>query len=422
MCSGTGMAHVIDLSYDPEYEELADFAARNTWLFTVLWEKVQTPSGREILRQTKEFQNGRYTLRLLDEEYNSSATAEIRASELLDLIVQTRLDNGWGKPYVDFISHMLDLMDQYNETVRYRSQRLSDEAKRSHLERAVEGVKALNDVRIRELQMVAHGHTHRLSFHRYVALLRDAAKICDKARGDRRRKPRQANTHDQVASPEQDDTTQDDPDMEEAYSQFQIWMASQSGARLSDDTWKSMSDSAKKSWGSIPAKDRATIIEGLAGSKSNRQANVHQQSSNDDNGDGSDDEGTDSNDDAQEANTKTEVNRTAQEVNETKGKTHPGDIRRVLGGPPKKKPASTPKGNAKGSANTVTWSVNHVGQTASREVDVDEFAETLRNSQYESIDSPEYGRWGVPDPQEAMEYLTSSNDEYWADQESQFFG
>jgi hypothetical protein len=115
---------------------------------------------------------------------------------------------------------------------------------------------------------------------------------------------------------------------------FQVWMSRQiAGSRMNKETWTSLDPATQKVWDSIDDKDKAAILgyaekraEKQAQDKSSRSANVHEG-----------DHGQESDEDTPDAETsgtemQANVTKGVQEVNETKGKAHPGNIRRVLGG------------------------------------------------------------------------------------------
>ncbi len=146
-----------------------------------------------------------------------------------------------------------------------------------------------------------------------------------------------------------------------------------------------------------------------------------------------DHDATEDNDDGEpgEDTTQIEANRTLQETNQVKGKAHPADIRRVLGGPPSKKPPATPKGlitksAARSSANHAGWIINSIRQSTqprepmeeatpsgAEEVDVDAYEESQRNARQANT------ALGWSD--ENLEELHGEDADYWGDQAEQVF-
>jgi hypothetical protein len=100
------------------------------------------------------------------------------------------------------------------------------------------------------------------------------------------------------------------------------------------------------------------------------------------------------------------VTKGVQEVNETKGKAHPGDIRRVLGG--------NKKGDKKTrSANNIMWNLHPMHMESQDSEDSDDknlLPPPLDNGQASSSDDD----GSVFNPQKLV-------DDYWGEQDDQFF-
>ena len=57
-CGGTNLGDVCNFSYTPHALELPNFTRKSNWVFTVLWHKVQSTIGRDILESLLDTQNG----------------------------------------------------------------------------------------------------------------------------------------------------------------------------------------------------------------------------------------------------------------------------------------------------------------------------------------------------------------------------
>ena len=390
-CRGTGLGAVCDFTYTATPYEFPSFVEKCKYMFTVLYNNVKTVEGISIVRRNLDRQDGRRVLYELDQEYATSTTADVRASDLLGEITTISLDRSWTKTVLEFIVYLEDLMINYNELMRNPSQKLSPDMMRSFFERAVHKVRALHDVKQREReQMIRYGDAARLRFEDYMYLLKEAAKAVDRERSVRSR--RQANVMEITDG-------SDDEHMEE-FNQFQAWKAQQSpAARIENDVWASMDNNSKKSWTSISAKDRAAILESTKQERKVNFADSQSQSDNEEEEEQSE-EVPPSDDDGpkMEAN----ATKTIQEANEAKGNAHPGDLRRVLS----KKPSATPKEKTKVKQYNVNW-VNPGGRTSIRK---------------QSSPAASSSGTKATNTVSTANTVLDSIAEYWGEQEDQFFG
>jgi hypothetical protein len=189
---------------------------------------------------------------------------------------------------------------------------------------------------------------------------------------------------------------------------FQVWMSRQiAGSRRNKETWTSLDPATQKVWDSINDKDKAAILgyaekraEKRAQDKSSRSANVHEG-----------DHGQESDNDTPDAETsgtemQANVTKSVQEANETKGKAHPGDIRRVLGGNKKSDKKTR-------SANNIMWNLHtmQIGSQDSEDSDGENLLPpSLDNGEASSSDDD----GSVLNPQKLV-------DDYWGEQDDQFF-
>jgi hypothetical protein len=90
------------------------------------------------------------------------------------------------------------VLEDYNESVRYESQRLTPDMKRAMVERAVMYNRSLRNVKDRETDCIAQmGDTGRFDYRTFMFLLREAAKTVDTERAQCNRSQRRqaANVH-----------------------------------------------------------------------------------------------------------------------------------------------------------------------------------------------------------------------------------
>jgi hypothetical protein len=355
-CAGASLGECCDFTYIPTPQEQASFRNKDRWMYTVLMNIVKTPDGIDLIRKHRGDKSGRAVLLDMIQENAKSSTADIRSNELLQEITSRRLDSTWSKSVREFILEYEQLLEDYNESVRFVSQQLSPEMKRAMVERAVAPNRVLRDLKNRENDQIAQvGIRGRFDYRTYMYLLKEAAKSVDVERGQRNRGRRKANIH-------AIDDNSDEDDDDSLTRTLQAWVSRRvSGSRMNKETWSALDPGTQKIWDSIDDKDKAAILnyatkraEKQSRSQESRQVNNHEGDHTSDSDDSSD-TGEDSPNQEMEAN----LTKTEQQVNDTKGKTHPGDIRRVLStGKAKDKTKPKPKEKSR-SANHVMWNINN---------------------------------------------------------------
>jgi hypothetical protein len=405
-CTGASLAECCDFTFIPSPAEEKSFENKDKWMYTILMNIVKTPGGIDIIRKHKVDRSGRKVLFDLIQDNAKSATADIRATELLEEITNLRLDSSWEKSTYEFILYLEQVLEDYNESVRYDSQRLTPDMKRAMVERAVMSNRSLRNIKDRETDRIAQmGDTGRFDYRTFMFLLREAAKTVDteRAQRNRTRRRRSANVHIQEDSDEASDG--DNGDIAQA---FQVWLSRQfPGSRMNKETWTSLDPATQKVWDSIDDKDKAAILsyaekraEKRSQDKSARSANVHE-------GDhGQESDGEESSEEAPNQELEANVTKGVQEANETKGKAHPGDIRRVLGGNKKSDKKTR-------SANNIMWNLHTMHRSPKASDDTapgeTELLPPLEDGEGSSSDDG-----SIFDPSKMLE-------EYWGEQEDQFF-
>ena len=430
---GTGLGNLLEESYVPSSDEREDFEARNNWFFTILWEKCQTPSARFILDNYKETQDGQAAYAEIKRDYELSTTADLYTDELFELITQSKFNPRQGTSAMAFISDLEKTMNEYNRLVRDTSQRISEASRRVFVNNALEGVAEFRAIKSRERDRIAmYGDSARLNYIQYLGLVRETAKSYDRTQALRSRRNNNASQmyagyHDSGQNEREDDRFE---------VQYQAHMSSAGEtARVDTDLWNTMSPEDKQHWIKINPEIRSKIrasSSGEHGGGGGQQRKVNfaatqEMDSNEDH------DATEDNDNGEqgEDTTQVEANRSLQETNQVKGKAHPADIRRVLGGAPSKKPPSTPKGSvtksaARSSANHTGWIVNSIRQSnrsegnagvstpsETEEVDVDAFEENRR------VTAQANTTLGWSD--DNLEDLYGEDTDYWGEQDDQVF-
>jgi hypothetical protein len=97
-CNGASLAKCCNFTYVPSANEAKSFENKDKWMYTILMNIVKTPAGIDIICKHKEDRSGRKVLFDLIQDNTKLATADIRATKLLEEITNLRLDSGWEKP------------------------------------------------------------------------------------------------------------------------------------------------------------------------------------------------------------------------------------------------------------------------------------------------------------------------------------
>jgi hypothetical protein len=322
-CTGASSAECCNFTYIPSAEEAKSFKNKDKWMYTILMNIVKTPGGIDIIQKHKNDRSGRKVLFDLIQDNAKLATADIRATELLEEITNLWLDSGWEKSTYKFMLYLEQILEDYNESVRYESQQLTPDMKRAMVERAVMSDRSLRNVKDRETDCIAQmGDSGRFDYCTFMFLLREAAKTIDTERAQRNRSRRRqsANFHLQDDNDAEDESS--DMEVSDLSQAFQVWMSHQiAGSRMNKETWTSLDPATQKVWDSIDDKDKAAILgyaekraEKRAQDKSSRSANVHEG----DNGQESDDDTPDA--ETSGTNMQANVTKSVQEANKTRAR------------------------------------------------------------------------------------------------------
>ena len=351
---GTNLGDVMDFGYNPTTAELPSYRNKCHWVYNILYNKVTTTEGRNILYKHRHTKDGKRVLHELIMQASRSTASSLRAQSIFGKLATTMLDSSWNRPYEDYISWFIRTCNTYNEMVHDSADRIHPRMIRTMLQRSVSKARALQAVHLRELESIARGQ-QPWSLEQYVALLKDAAATMDADRKTPSSRSRRGNEHSWDV-PETDDGPDSGSDEGSSLEAFMSAMLTQQqvSSSMNRQTWNSLSDTTKKAWDTISPADKAKILSYAQDRAQRRgtdlQANV-----------------TELSDDANEAGTLTDTTASdttaspSMEANAAnsvpgtdadKGSVHPGDVRRMMG----KKSSSRPTR----AGNTVRWDLNTV--------------------------------------------------------------
>ena len=179
--AGTDIADAIDFSYVPlEGDHPTSFENKVRWLYAILFDKVHTTEGRNILYKYRHTRDGRRVLLELCQHASRSTAAVLRAGDIFAKLANSQLDSAWNCPYTDYISWFIRQVNLFNELCITPDDRLSDRMARAMLERAVSKARPLQNVCIRELEHMKSSGGPGWTLTQYVELLKDAAATMDR--------------------------------------------------------------------------------------------------------------------------------------------------------------------------------------------------------------------------------------------------
>ena len=361
---GTGMDDQIDFTKVPEKWELANYIARNQWLYVVCTHRIKTSEGKVILRRHRADQDGRAVLFDLYTHYKDSGATDLSAQELLMDITTASLDPSSSKSYLEFINNYVTSAEVYNEMQVDDGARLSQRMLMTFLQRAVSGVRTLSEVQARERHAIAEGRPP-YTYDVYVTLLKAEAERQDKVRARARAARRQDLSQRRInLTAIQEDDVEEDGDAQ-LFEVFKTLMSKgdtkhPSTSRMDDKSFSSLSDKARKLWREIPPEDKLVMMQATPATRSINSTQIDHEVEDDEEPDGDD----------------TSPTGQDREINETKVSfgpdvkagpkhdTHPGDIRRVLSKSAAKKPPTKYSGKSSDSSarkiNNAEWEISNV--------------------------------------------------------------
>ena len=406
VCSSVQLGEVCDMVYVPQsMSEQESFTNKCKWLYWAFQQIIKTPAGINIVRNHAHSKDARMILYELSQLYKVSATADMRAGAIISELVGMRLNGVPRQGYEAFIIEFNQKMMDYNDVVRFDSQRLSEETMRAYLQRAITDVKELTAITDRENDRISEwGYGARFTYAGWLFQIKEKARTLDMERAmarDQASRRRSANLHQLIEELAVDDTDDGNTDDLEVNMHRHI-----PGSRMDRATWKGLSPEAQSTWDTLSDEDKAAILASTskrsakppgALKKTVAKRAVHFQDSIE--------SPTDDGEETEKESTDLEVHDTSlKEVNETKAKAHPADSRRMLG---QQKAPSKDKG-------TPTAKAFHAALAD------DESCELYDASASLGLSDDDSSVWGansaanIPDVEQAT-------DDYWGDQEDQFF-
>ena len=317
----------------------------SAWFYGVLRDIVKTPTGEQIVRNYLQLQHIPTIMDEIHQDAKRSTHAIVNLRDLYLSIVTMRLDSTWRKSLSAFLLLFEDRVRDYNTRVP-DGEKISETMAKVHLRTAVSTCRPLNDVQVRESEMmVMTGQEY--TYQQYLQVLRHQATLTD----TKNTPQRSVNVTEW-----QESQTPEEADEEESYqvnqslSEYIVNAAASERnlSRMARSTWRSLTPEAQKIWDQLDDDNKAKILKSSSGKPTKRsqnnnrkvQANIAEQepSEVDEAGDTADETCG-----AQDTDT-IEVNKT-DAVSKAKEEAHPGDARKML----------SSKGNTNREVNSVQF-------------------------------------------------------------------
>ena len=107
-----GLGELVNMNYIPQTEEeAAGFDRKQNWMFAVLFDRVQTPTGRTILAPCKDHSDAWKVLHMLAQDGTTSIAAKIEERDRRTALQNLRLGDSWKGTQHEFLQHFLALVN-----------------------------------------------------------------------------------------------------------------------------------------------------------------------------------------------------------------------------------------------------------------------------------------------------------------------
>ena len=321
-----GMEQMLDMTYVPEPGNpkiVKAWRRKQQFVYTMLTERVKIHTSKRILQRHDDYMDGRQALYDLAMQARQSTEAVLAGRRTREKIAQSRYDPRSGSALV-FITKFEELMESYNMQQHSVGMILSGPMMKSYLQTAVASVMMLRAVSDRENDRTIKGGDE-YTYDEYLEAIKNAATIYDEHSSGRR------TAHlTQVA---------EGPDITNEIADYIINVAKRRapGASMNKETWQSISEEGKAVWDKLSNGDKQKILQYAmkrAAAKEPVLVNqVTSQNPEDVNEEHPPEEPAEGDPEMSEP-ADVEINKI---ISKARQEAHPGDVRRVLSGTPKKK-------------------------------------------------------------------------------------
>ena len=338
-----GVNCLFDHTYRPlSPYEIATFYYQQTFFMAVLRRVIKPPELWQFVTHYSKRSDAQGALVAITNHVRKSTHAIITLRDSMQSIVNARMVKDWKGTALDFIIAFDTMMDEYNKCQERIELQINPFQKRQYLQNAVAGVRGLQDVLDRESDRITMGG-RAFDYDQYLSTLKSVATRLD----DKRKKEgvRIANWHDigddVPIEPEINVNLAEVAKMEYAINELRRKKSpSDYAAQMNRETWKSLSPDTQKSWDTFSKEEKASILTyskdrderrstkaQLADSTPRIDANVHDASKTEEDGD----KGSQGDSDNGEVKVNTVMWKVNNVTTTARSEAHPGDPRRMMG-------------------------------------------------------------------------------------------
>jgi len=265
-----GVALVLDPDYKPSTpDEIQVFDLMQTFMYAVLEVKVLTSKGKEIVRNHEHTKDAQAAYASLVRHHRTSTAASIAARDIMGYLTSVTIGDGRFKgSTVEFLVHWSQQVKLYQKLMG-GSSTFGDNEKLIHLVRAVSPIPELRQIKI-TADMLSVSTGTSLQFDKYYELLSSAAAQYDaqlKYKPKRMIYSHDVHQEDDDYNSHNEDTY--DIDTPVSYIEANVHARSppprrpqSSGQKvfMPKERWQLLSDKTKRTWDTIPDKDKSIIL------------------------------------------------------------------------------------------------------------------------------------------------------------------
>ena len=146
-------------------------------MLAVLFDRVQTPTGRTILALCLDHSDAQRVLFMLAQDGTTSIAAKVEERDRRTALQNLRLDDAWKGTQNEFLQHFLALVNHVAALNQDPEFALTQAHLKEYLETAVYPAKNLRDVQLREMEAIVSQGQSPFSYDQYFLCLTAVAQL-----------------------------------------------------------------------------------------------------------------------------------------------------------------------------------------------------------------------------------------------------
>ena len=323
------MKDILDPTYAPDpndEKEVEDWELKQHFTYMMLAERVMGHTSKRIVRQNEPTHDGQRTLIELGEQAKKSTEAILTGRRTMAQLTNQRYDPKTGSALA-FITTFEEMVEAHNTQQSEPELVIPGAMKKSFLQTSLANVMMLRAVTDRENDQIVRGG-NAFTYEEYLQAAKASASLYDE-KSSGRRSVNIAKTNNASESTVVDEITEYFVNMTKKRAP---------GATMNKDTWQTISEEGKTVWDKLTNSDKQKILQyamkraeakgGISVNQTMIQELDHNMNPEEAGEPGAEDNS------AEEQPLEAEVN---QAVSKARSEAHPGDVRRVMSGKPKKR-------------------------------------------------------------------------------------